>query len=82
MKKISALVALLFLANTMVLSAGKTFRNSLEEPHARKNALSKTWAATGSKKETNRKLQSMQNTKLSKKAVTVATTVVKAQASK
>lgn len=73
MKKIQIL-ALCMLAINANVFAGKTFRNSSEEPHARKNALSKTWSETGSKKATNRALQSMQNTKL--KAIGSAVTAV------
>lgn len=70
MKKLQIL-ALFILAMNANMFAGKTFRNSSEEPHARKNALSKTWSETGSKKATNRTLQSMQNTRLKTTATVV-----------
>ncbi|AXK60739.1 hypothetical protein [Candidatus Chromulinivorax destructor] len=73
MKKFQIL-ALFVVAMNANAFAGKTFRNSSEEPHARKNALSKTWSETGSKKATNRTLQSMQNTRL--KTTASAATVV------
>jgi len=75
MKKLQMLTTLFFVMGSVNLCAGKTFRNSCEEPHAKKDALSKTWSQTGSKKAINRTLQSMQNTKLKKNTSLVAAVV-------